>query len=140
MVGPSISEEQNPSLIAAPSMAKIWEAVFQLKRISSFGPNGFSRTFLTSCWHLVGQDVSSTILHFFSSGRLLRSTDAYLLTLIPKKTSPASFAHFCPIRLLNFSYKVISKILAKRLSVILPPLYQSTKQLLLEVDLFIMLL
>lgn len=66
--------------------------------------------------------MNSAVTHFFSTSRLLRATNAYFFTLIPKRQSPDLFADFHPISLLNFSYKIQSHLqdLATRLSVILP--------------------
>lgn len=118
--GPSVSVEQNLILSVVPSADEIHDAVFHLKRNSSPGPDRFSGIFFTSCRHVVGQDVISAVTHFFSTSKLLRVTNAYFLTLIPKKQSPVSFDDFRPISLVNFSYKIISEILAKRFSDILP--------------------
>lgn len=79
------------------------EAIFQLKRSSSPGIDGFSRAFFTNCWHIIGQEVISTVIHFFSIGRILREINAYFLSLISKKLSPESFSDFRPISLLNFT-------------------------------------
>ena len=60
------------------------------------------------------------VTHFLSFGRLLRETNAFFISLIPKNSSPEAFSDFRPISLLNFTYKISSKILASRLSSILP--------------------
>ena len=120
MAGPSITDEDNISLSAIPSPSEIKEDVFGLKGLSSPGPDGFSGAFFTNCWHIVGNDVILAVSHFFSSGRLLRATNAFFLTLLPKTQSPATFSDFRPISLLNFTYKIISKIMATRLSRLLP--------------------
>lgn len=120
MIGPSVSPEQNKSLTAIPSSTDIREAVFQLKKNSSPCPDGFPGAYFTNCWHIVGSDVNKAVAHFFTSGRLLRKTNEYFLSLIPKSQSLASFSDFRPISLLNFPYKIISKILATRLSNTLP--------------------
>ena len=76
----------------------------------------------------ISEDVILTVAHLFSSGRLLRATNAYFITLIPTNQPPNTLSDFRPISLLNFSYKVISKILASRLAGI-PPLLISKHQL-----------
>ena len=122
LIGPSLNEDQNNFLVATPAPLEIREAVFGLKKHSSPGPDGFSGAFYTHCWDIVGQDVIQAVIHFFTSGRLLRASNAYFLTLLPKIQSPASFSDFRPISLLNFTYKIIAKILATRLSGIIPQL------------------
>ena len=88
-------------------------------------PGGFSGVFYTCCWNIVRHDVIAAVTHFFI-GKLLRANNAYFLALIPKNQSPLSFANFRPISILNFSFKVISEILAKRLSDILPGYFKAT--------------
>ena len=91
MAGPSVKEEQNGILVAIPSATKIRDAVFGLKRNVAPGPDGFSDAFFTNCWVIVGSDVIKVVSHFFTSDRLLRESNAYFLTLMPKIQSPKFF-------------------------------------------------
>ncbi|XXG73650.1 hypothetical protein AAC387_Pa07g2532 [Persea americana] len=54
---PFVSTDQNELLIAIPSPQEIKEAIFQLKRNSSPGPDRFPGIFFTSCWQIVGPQV-----------------------------------------------------------------------------------
>lgn len=49
------------------------------------------------------------------------------LVLIPKVESPSSFSELRPISLSNFTTKIISKILAERLNVLLPNLISANQ-------------
>ena len=120
LAGPTVSKAQNQFLVAILSPEEIRNAVFHLKKSSSPGPDGFSGVFFTSCWHLVSREVTEAVTHFFTSGHPLRETNAFFISLIPKISSPESFSDFRPISLLNFIYKISSKILASRLFTILP--------------------
>lgn len=60
--------------------------------------------------------------HFFITGHLLKASNSYFLTFIPKFGSPKTFFYCRPIGLLNFTFKIISKILAKGLALIMPNL------------------
>lgn len=65
--------------------------------------------------------VIATFKSFFVSKKLLKASDSFI-SLIPKVAALASFGDYHPISLLNFSYKVISKILTSRLAAVLPDL------------------
>lgn len=113
--GPAISDEQNAFLIAVPLDSEIKQAIFQLKKSSSPSADGYTGAFFTSSWSIIGKDVTLAIKHFFTTGQLLRSWNTYFL-------SSTTFADFHPISLLNFSSKIITKILATMLSSIIPHL------------------
>jgi hypothetical protein len=49
------------------------------------------------------------------------------IVLIPKVNNPESVTHFCPICLCNVLYKLISKVLANRLKVLLPHIISQTQ-------------
>ena len=48
------------------------------------------------------------------------STNSAFLALIPKEKDATSFDRFRPISLCNIGYKIITKIMARRLKTILP--------------------
>lgn len=116
----------NLQLTKIPEAEEIRSAIFSLKANSLPGPDGFSGNFFTATWHITGSSIFKAVQHFFSIGNLFKASNVYFLALIPKINSPSS-SDYRPIRLLNFSYKIIWKILASRLSHILPSLI-STNQ------------
>lgn len=87
MARPPVSFQQNKLLLANPSSTETREAVFRLKKNNSLGHDGFPGPFFTNCWHIVGSDVNHVVPYFFTSGRILRETNAYFLSLIPKSQS-----------------------------------------------------
>ena len=98
------------------------DAVFALKRHSSPGPDGFTGAFFTSFWEIIGSSVIAAIQNFFSSRKILKSLNTFFLALIPKSGAPKSFNDYRPISLLNFSFKIITQIMASRLAPLLPSL------------------
>lgn len=62
------------------------------------------------------------VTDYFAGGYIHADINQTNLTLIPQVTAPDQMGDFRPISLSNFSAKVISKILAIRLSKILPRL------------------
>jgi hypothetical protein len=47
------------------------------------------------------------------------ATNSTFLALIPKESNPSKFSHFCLISLCNSSYKILTKIIATRLTPLL---------------------
>ncbi|CAA7058134.1 unnamed protein product [Microthlaspi erraticum] len=93
-IQPCITPEMNETLISDPTPTEIKEALFSISPDKAPGPDGFSACFFqTHC-------------------------ETYI-RLIPKVLSPKSVAEYKPIALCNVDYKVISKILTKRLQPIL---------------------
>lgn len=64
-------------------------------------------------------DVVHTVQDFFERGELLPVLNTTNITLIPKISNPAKVSQFQPISLCNVIYKLISKILADRLKLVL---------------------
>jgi hypothetical protein len=60
------------------------------------------------------------IKNFFSTGYLDAYVNSTFIALIPKNKNPSKVSDFRPISLCNVVYKIISKVLANRLKVILP--------------------
>lgn len=68
----------------------------------------------------MGKDFIVTVQSFFLYGRMTRSTNATLLSLIPKSAEADCMTDYRFISCCNIVYKVISKILSRRLKDTLP--------------------
>ena len=66
--------------------------------------------------------MENAVLEFFNTGWLLPNFNVNTITLITKTSNADSIDQYRLIALANFKFKIISKILADRLSVILPNL------------------
>ncbi|KAL0285842.1 UNVERIFIED_CONTAM: hypothetical protein Sradi_7161900 [Sesamum radiatum] len=71
---------------------------------------------------LVGEDVCHAVMEFFNHGRLLKQLNATLITLIPKVQMPTKVGDFRPISCCNVVYKIITKIMVKRMQLVLEKL------------------
>jgi hypothetical protein len=64
-------------------------------------------------------EVCKVALHFLNGSNLDDRINVTHIALIPKKTVPSCVSDFRPISLCNVSYKIIAKVLANRLKLIL---------------------
>ncbi|GJX39773.1 RNA-directed DNA polymerase, eukaryota [Tanacetum coccineum] len=82
--------------------------------------NGFTFEFFRKFWKLIDKDVFQAVLEFFESGHISRGCNASFIALIPKIQDAKLVKEFRPISLIGSIYKIIAKILANRLCIILP--------------------
>lgn len=94
---------------------EIRRVVFQSPKNKSAGPHGFPAEFYKSAWHIIGNDVINTCLHFFRTGHLYKQFNNTFIAQIPKVVGDDNLENFRPISLCNFIYKVISKLVADRI-------------------------
>ncbi|KAL2225755.1 UNVERIFIED_CONTAM: hypothetical protein Sindi_3051300 [Sesamum indicum] len=117
-----LSNEESTALLLPFTPADVKQAVFDIAEDKAPGPDGYSSGFFKAAWPIVGQEVTSAVLDFFSTGRLLKQINTTLLTLLPKVHSPMTVSDFRPIACCNVLYKIIAKLIVQRLSVIMDKL------------------
>ncbi|KAL2224843.1 UNVERIFIED_CONTAM: hypothetical protein Sindi_2938100 [Sesamum indicum] len=117
-----LSEDDVNSLVLPFTHTDVKQAIFDIAEDKAPGPDGYSSGFFKAAWPIVGQEVSSAVLDFFNTSRILKQINTTLLALIPKVHSPMNVGDFRPISCCNVLYKIIAKLLVQRLSVILDKL------------------
>jgi hypothetical protein len=75
----------------------------------------------------VHYEVCSAILHFLKFGVIDAGINKTHIALIPKIYSPGIETEFTPISLCNVIYKLIFKVLANKLKVVLPEIISCTQ-------------
>lgn len=119
-----ITQHINEELVAVPLMEEIQDVVFQMGALKAPGPDGFSGIFYQHSWDIVKTDLFQLVQKFFQTGVLDPLLNRTHLSLIPKVKIPENISQYRPISLCNFSYKVISKLLANRLKKWLPSIIE----------------
>lgn len=79
------------------------------------GPDGFSAEFFLDAWEVVGSDSVQAVKEFFISGRILRKFNATTIALLPKTTGADELSKFRPVSCCSTIYKVVARLLKKRL-------------------------
>ena len=112
----------NTVLISIPSAEEVKNAVLSIHADKAPGPDGFSASFFHSNWDSIGPEIVKEIQQFFENGKLPAKINETFVRLIPKIQSPQTMSDYRPIALCNVYYKIISKLLTKRLQPLLPKL------------------
>ena len=83
------------------------------------GPDGFSMTFFQKCWSVLEKDVMDFFGEVHTHGKFEKSLNATFFSLIPKKVDASNIRDFRPISLIGSVYKLLSKVLANRMRLVL---------------------
>ncbi|GKB58259.1 RNA-directed DNA polymerase, eukaryota, partial [Tanacetum coccineum] len=86
------------------------------------GPDGFSFEFFRKYWNLIGRDIIQAVKEFFDKGSFPRGCNSSFIALIPKIQDAKFVKNYRPISLIGSIYKIISKVMANRLRLVLPTL------------------
>lgn len=109
----------NAALTALPTGGEIQRAIFYMGRYKSPGPDGMTVTFYKHYWGIVHEATVKEVQVFFQSGILRKASNHTFITLIPKSDNPLRVDQYRPIALCNVIFKIITKILATRLRLVL---------------------
>ncbi|GJU29755.1 RNA-directed DNA polymerase, eukaryota [Tanacetum coccineum] len=86
------------------------------------GPDGFTFEFYRKYWSLIDHDFVAAVTSFFSTGSFPPGCNSSFITLIPKSQEAKMVKDFRPISLIGSMYKIITKVLANRLSLVISEL------------------
>ena len=120
VVQPLVSQEMNDQLLRPFSRDKVESAMNQMEPGTAPGPDDMPPLFYQSFWSLVGDEVCSAVLDCLNNCKIPDVINHTNITLIPKVKSPENITEFRPISLCNVVYKLVSKVLANRLKMVLP--------------------
>lgn len=91
------------------------------------GPDGYSGEFYKATWPIISRDFVVAVQSVFKFGFLPKGVNSTILALVPKKLDSMEMKDYRPIACCNVLYKVVSKILANRLKVLLPRIITETQ-------------
>ncbi|GJR27201.1 RNA-directed DNA polymerase, eukaryota [Tanacetum coccineum] len=114
-----LNSDQALDLERPVSCDEIRQAVWGCGEDKSPGPDGFTFEFFRKFWDLIGPDFCVAVKWFFDHSSFSRGCNSSFVALIPKNSDPKFVTDFCPISLIGCLYKVVTKILALRLSAII---------------------
>lgn len=114
------SEEDRSMLLREVTAEEVKKVVFSMATEKSPGPDGYTSEFFKASWGITGGDFVTAVKSFFDTGFLPKEINSTILALIPKKNDAIYMKDYRPISCCNVIYKVISKLLANRMKIIIP--------------------
>ncbi|GJR02333.1 RNA-directed DNA polymerase, eukaryota [Tanacetum coccineum] len=117
-----LNDDQVSELEAPVSNDEIRAAVWGCGVDKSPGPDGFTFDFFRKFWTVIGPDFCIAVKWFFDHGNFATGCNSSFVTLIPKVVDPKLVSDYHPISLIGSLYKVVTKILASRLSLVISDL------------------
>lgn len=107
--------------------AEIKAAVFSMSVDKAPRPDGFPMFFFQKFWDVVQEDIFTLCEDFYWGRANLERINWANIALILKKLNPDDPSHYRLISLINSSLKIISKLLANRLSLVIKDLIDSSQ-------------
>ena len=107
------------SLTTPISHTEVDAAINEMPPDRAPGSDGFNGAFLKACWLIIKSDFYRLCDEFHKRELDLESLNYGYITLIPKNNLQETVNDFRPITLLNCCLKMITKILANRLQIVI---------------------
>lgn len=114
-----IIDDQRTKLDSPFMEIEIRDAIFAIGGLKVPGPDGMITAFYRKHWDIVGALVTLSVLSFLNTGQMLKEVNQSYIAQIPKTKAPQTVNDYRPISLCNIVYKVISKVLANRIRMVL---------------------
>lgn len=95
---------------------EVAKAVCQLAKNKASGPDGIPNKFLQEYWPIIKKDIMAIVNLFYNHDLDLSDSNRANIIMIPKKEVACVVQDFRPISVINVIPKLLSKLLASRLS------------------------
>lgn len=117
---PRFAEEiDNGNLMEEVSKEELKEVLHSFQHDKSPGPDGWTIEIYLGFFELVGEDILEVVEESKRSGVIHAPINATFISLIPKVDKAKTFDDFGPISLCNCLYKIILKVVSRRLKEVL---------------------
>jgi hypothetical protein len=111
-----VSQSENEFLTAPFTEKEIRDAIFDMEPNKAPGPDGFLAEFYQKFWELIKGDLMQ-MFHDLHKGDIpLFSLNFGVITLLPKVQEANKIQQYSPIRLLNVSFKIFTKVATIRIN------------------------
>lgn len=112
-----VTPRMNDILLQRYTSEEVRLALFQMHPSKS--PR-LAHFFFQKFWHIVGTDVTVAMLSVLNFSHMLKKMNYTHIVLIPKKNDPKHMAEYTPISLGKVVFRILSRVIANCLKIILP--------------------
>lgn len=130
--GVCLNVQQQRVLIQEVTDAEIFEVIKPMPQEKAPGVDGFPIKFFTKNWEVVHKDFLQAVKQFFSTGRLCHTINTTVVTLIPQVPAPTKVKDFRHIACCTTLYKIISKVINRRLKNVIARLVGHSQSAFIE--------
>ncbi|KAL3676115.1 hypothetical protein R1sor_026063 [Riccia sorocarpa] len=125
LINRTLSDSDRFKMDELPEGEEIDDAVKSLKRGKAPGLDGVTNDFILNCWEFLREDCIKMIQYFWNNKALLHKDSQGFIKLLAKNDEKEQLRNWRPITLMSCTYKLISKVLARRMKHFLPFLIDS---------------
>ena len=121
-VQPRMTDAMRTMLDLEFTREEVKAALDHIGDLKAPGPDGMPSIVYKRHWHFMGEKIVEEVLGMLRGGPIPQGWNDTTVVLIPKVKSPNRIKDLHPISLCNVVYKLVSKVIATRLKLILPML------------------
>ncbi|XP_015954321.1 uncharacterized protein LOC107478701 [Arachis duranensis] len=129
-----IDEEESVALERMPTTEEVREVVWDCESSMATGSDGYNMNFIKKCWDDIGAEFTSAVLEFFRSSRLPSDSNITWVALAPKFTGAKEIKDLRPISMVGCVFKVISKVMVRRMISVMLGLVGETQSAFVKVQ------
>ena len=118
LVFKSLSAADGANLIKLFLLEEIKAAVWECDSFKCPSPDGINLGLFKDFWEVLKIDLLNYFAEFYHNGKLTKGLNSTFIALIPKVENPQRVADFRLISLVSSVYKILSKVLANRLRMV----------------------
>lgn len=126
------SSEDCRLLEADVTEEEIRKVLFAMPNNKSPGPDDYPCEIFKTAWSVISHDFVVAIQSVFRFGFLPKGVNSTILALVPKRVDSMEMKDYRPIACCNVLYKVVSKIVANRLKMLLPRIITETQSAFIQ--------
>lgn len=113
-----VSAMENTILTSPFFEKEVLDAISSMEHNKASGPDGFPAEFYQTFWAVIKGDLMALFAQLQTDELPLHKLNFGVVTLLPKKENAIQIQQYMPICLLNIIFKIFTKVVTNRISVI----------------------